>query len=214
MPLLTKNILNALGVKNFSRGKLYGTGNSKSFTVIHTGVGPTLLGDAVLYLEDTPCRNIILFGSCGLVREVKDLNIGGLVAPFESYSLESFSDMLHGNKDGWKIFEPDAILLKKLLEIDKIKKVKCVTIGSLKLEEDYIDIFKEKGIEVADMECSALFSAAEHIKRSAIALFYITDIINKKPFYLDLNPKDRSAVSSSIKSAINILKTSHCRTCL
>ena len=73
LPLLRKGILKDLGVKEFSKGRLYSSGNSKLFTVIHTGIGPSLSGDAILHLEKTQCRNIILFGSCGLVKEEKDI---------------------------------------------------------------------------------------------------------------------------------------------
>ncbi|MBU1147528.1 MAG: hypothetical protein KKD11_04180 [Candidatus Omnitrophica bacterium] len=202
LPLVQKNGLEWLGVKDLSKGKLYSSGNSKDFTVIHTGMGPALSGDAVLYLEKTPCRNIIVFGSCGLIKEEKDLNIGGLVTPEKCYSMESFTDMLAQERKKYDLFYPDKTLLEKLPEV---KKVTCATLGSLKLEEGYRDSFEAKEIQVVDMETSAIFSAAQHIGKKAIALFYITDIINKKPFYRGLSAADRLRLSSSIKSASNIL---------
>jgi len=208
LPLLGKDILNWLGVTEFSRGRLYGSGNTQFFTVIHTGLGPALLGDAVLYLGRTQCQNIILLGSCGLVTQERDLTIGSLVAPFMSYSLESFSDMLLKDKKDWKIFHSDKSLLENFLKVNKryaIKKLCCATTGSLKLEEDYIDLFKEKQIQIVDMECAALFSASKYIGKHAMSLFYVTDIINKKPFYMNLNPEEKLALSSSIKSAAHIL---------
>jgi len=202
MPLLGKNTLKGLGVERFSRGRLYGSGNSPFFTVIHTGIGAALLGDAVLYLEETPCQNIILFGSCGLVQETDNLKIGSIVTAEKSYSLESFSDMLLKDKKDWEVFSGDKTLLENL---PKIKKVTCLSVGSLKLEEDYVGVFRERCIQVVDMECAALFSASRHIKRKAMALFYATDIVDKKPFYRDLTPDDKSALSSSTKAATNIL---------
>ena len=208
MPLLGKDTLKGLGVEGFSRGRLYGSGNSPFFTVIHTGIGAVLLGDAVLYLEETPCQNIILFGSCGLVKQEKDLNIGSLVVPDKAYSLESFSGMLLKDAKDWKVFHGDSVLLESFLNENKthnIKKVACLTLSSLKLEEDYLDLFREKQIQALDMECSALFSASRHIGRKGMALFYVTDIIDKKPFYRALTREDKSVLSSSIKSATNIL---------
>ncbi|MFC1620675.1 hypothetical protein ACFL2G_00070 [Candidatus Omnitrophota bacterium] len=202
LPLVQKNVLKWLDVKNLSKGKLYSSGNSKDFTAIHTGMGPALSGDAVLYLEKTPCKNIIVFGSCGLIKEEKDLTIGSLVAPDKCYCMESFTDMLLHEKKEYGLFCPDKTLLEKLPEA---KKVTCATLGSLKLEEKYRDSFEQKGIQVVDMEVSAIFSAASHIKKKAAALFYITDIINKKPFYENLGTADRSALVSSIKYASNIL---------
>jgi len=208
MPLLKKDMLDGLGVKGFSRGVLYGAGNSPSFTLIHTGVGAGLLGDAVLYLGDTGCKNIILLGSCGSVKEQNGLKIGGLVAPSISYSLESFSEMLLGDRNDWRAFYPDKDLLENFLNAQKapdIKKVACLSAGSLKLEEDYAEAFDERAIQVVDMECASLFSASGYIKRKAMALFYITDIINKKPFYAGLNAEDKKTLSASITSSARIL---------
>ena len=204
MPILKKGILNSLGVKGFSKGVLYSSGNSKSFTVVNTGIGAGLSGDAVLHLSKTECRNIILFGSCGLIKEEKDLEVGSLVTPTKSYALESFSDMLLDEEIN-KSFSGSEILLEKFLKTNNIKKTTCATLASLKLEEDYISRFTKRNIQVVDMECSCVFSASKHISRNAMALFYITDIINKKPFYVDLNYEDKLKLSSSIKSAANIL---------
>lgn len=206
LPLLTKDLLKGLDIGEFSRGRLYSSGDAESFTAIRTGIGPGSLGDAVLYLGNTRCRNIILFGSCGLVKEESDVAIGSLVVPDKCYSLESFTDMLLQKKSDRQAFYGDKALMKNLLKVNKgIKKLTCATLGSLKLEEGYIDRFKEKNIQIVDMELSALFSAARHIKRKATALFYVTDIINKKPFYKDLDSKDKSNLASSIKSASDIL---------
>lgn len=208
MPLLKRDSLGQFGVRQFSKGRLYGSGNSDSFTLIHTGVGPSLLGDAVLYLAETRCKTIILFGSCGLVKQERDMTIGSLVIPESSYSLESFSDMLLKKKTNRRVYHPDKSLVRNFLMTNKkrmIKKTVCASIGSLKLEEDYIDIFEQKNIQIVDMECSALFAASKYIGKRAMALFYITDIVNKKPFYRNLNAEEGLRLSSSIKSATNSL---------
>ena len=116
-------MLRDLGVKEFSKGRLYSSGNSKSFTAIQTGIGPGLSGDAALYLAETQCQNIILFGSCGLVKEEKDIDIGSLVVPEECYSLESFTEMLLQNKNNWQAFYGDKTLAENFLKVNKdIKK--------------------------------------------------------------------------------------------
>ena len=203
LPLLRKDVSKGLGVNGFSRGKLYSTGENRLFTVIHTGIGPGFSGDAVLYLKETRCQNIILFGSCGLVKEEKDLGIGSIVTPEECYAMESFTDMLLGKRKGFKPFFPDSSLLGKL---PKAKKVTCATLGSLKLEENLTEEFVQKRIQVVDMECSACFSAAASIKKKALALFYVTDIINKKPFHEKLEHSDNKTLKDSIKSASCLLR--------
>ena len=72
-PFLRKGLLKDFGIKNFSKGKLYSTGNSELLTLICTGMGAALTGDAVLYLNNTSCKNIILFGSCGLTESTKEI---------------------------------------------------------------------------------------------------------------------------------------------
>jgi purine-nucleoside phosphorylase len=206
LPLPAKSMLNDLGIDKLSKGKLYSSGHSGNFSAIITGMGAGMAGDAVLYLRETGCQNIILFGSCGLTQAKPGMDIGALVSPVKSYSMESFSSMLFDKKTGLKKFSSDKILMENLLkDSGDVKKVTCATLGSLKLEEGMIDLFIKQHIDVVDMECSSVFSASQYIKRNAIALFYITDIINEKPFYSSLNDKDRSALSSSIKKSCHIL---------
>lgn len=204
MPCLSKGVLADFGIKKISRGKLYGIGQSRSFTLIHTGIGPALTGDAVLYLKDTRAKNLILFGSCGLIKKRTGLDIGSLVSPSKAYNLESFSRMLE-DKANFEAYTADNNLLKDFLRNIKtmVKEVSCVTVSSLKLEEELEAI---QGLaEVFDMECSAFFAAAGFIRRTAIALFYVTDIINSKPFYASLNQKEKNIIFASAKKSASIL---------
>jgi purine-nucleoside phosphorylase len=228
-PFLTKDLLKYFGIKELARGKLYAASSAGPFSLINTGMGPAFTGDAVLYLEKTPCKDIILFGSCGLVSQKDTLDIGSLVTPYESCSLESFSDILKchsraklvpakagsGNPEPrqndnkrYKFFEADKTLIEEFLKSrkkTKIQKVRCATMGSLKLEENLAGFFKQKNIEILDMECSALFSASKLIKKRAMALFYVRDIIGEKPFYEALKDEEKTALSSSIESAAHII---------
>ncbi|MDO8602907.1 MAG: hypothetical protein Q7O04_03545 [Candidatus Omnitrophota bacterium] len=202
MPLIPKGSLECLGVKKFSKGRVYSSGNSSSFTLINTLMGAAFTGDAALYLSQTNCKNLILFGSCGLVKPCENLDIGSLVAPIECYSMESFSDLLLQDHK-FKTFYPDDGLLRSFLKTNtSVLEVNCATLGSLKLEEDYLSLFSEKNIQVVDMECSGFFSAATQKNLKAMAIFYISDIINEKPFYSPLIDEDRVRLSSSIKEGI------------
>lgn len=207
-PLVTKDNLRRFGVEKFSHGKLYNTGGSEHLTLIRTGVGTPLLGDAVLYLEETPCKHIILFGSCGLIRHSADLTIGNLVSPVECHACESFIQVLQDMMENLDIFYPDESLLEEFFRHNKdeiIKRVHCVTFGSLKMEEEKLHFFGEQEIDVVDMECSAFFAASRYINRRAMALLYITDIVDEQPFYKPLLPQDKTSLISSINYAIDIL---------
>lgn len=201
-PILPKSALELFGIKDLAKGKIYSSGNAGNFTVINTGMGASFTGDAVLYLADTGCKNIILFGSCGLIKSSDSLDIGSLVAPVECYVMESFTNLLLKNHD-FKKFYPDKTLTESFLDNNKdVEKVICATLGSLKLEEENMDLFAEKNIQVVEMECSGLFSAASHKNIKAMALFYVSDILNEKPFYSQFDPNDKLRLLSSIKSGI------------
>lgn len=202
MPILPKSVLNLFGIKGLSRGKIYSSGNAKNFTLINTGVGASFAGDAVLYLANAGCRNIILFGSCGLVKSSSNMAIGSLVTPIECYAMEGFTNLLLKNND-FKTFYPDKTMIESFLNSNKdVQKVSCATLGSLKLEEENLDLFAEKNIQVVDMECSSLFAAGTHKQLKTIALFYISDIINEKPFYTEFSPDDKLRLLSSIASGV------------
>lgn len=208
LPLLPKGILNDFGIDNFKRGKLYGVGDNFDFTLIHTGMGAGLVGDAVLHLKESPCKSAMLFGACGLASSKDGLSIGSLVSPFRCYANESFTELLLAKNAAPRVFyAPDKLFgdFLKYGERFGLKKVSCSTLASLKLEEDMAGTFIKKNIDVVDMECSAFFSAAEFAGINALACFYISDIIKDKPFYLSLGPDSKSALSSAIKNAAGLV---------
>lgn len=208
MPLLPKGILKEFGIKALSKGRLYSSGNSGTFTIICTGVGAGFVGDAVLYLKETGCENVILFGSCGLVNKDSVLSVGSLVSPVKCYASESFSEMLLNRDKGHELFHPDKDLLGRLIETgknDNLSRVTCATLSSLKLEEEMTDFFMAKGIDVVDMECSAFFSAAGYTGIRAASLFFVSDVINHKPFYMDLEPDLKSKFYSALKISAKLL---------
>jgi len=94
VPILTKGMLDALKIKNLSKGTPYSCASSENFTLIHSRVGAPFSGDCVLHLKNTACENVILFGSCGLVEKTNLFNVGSIVTPTTGYSFESFSSLL------------------------------------------------------------------------------------------------------------------------
>jgi purine-nucleoside phosphorylase len=206
LPCINKEILAGLGVKNLKRGKLYGCADTGDFTLIHTGMGAGLAGDAVLYLKETSSQNVVLFGSCG---SVGGLGIGNLVLPVRCLAQESFTEMLKNRNQESKVFYPDYDLTEAFLGSDQdplIKKVTCMTISSLKLEEERATDLRGEGIDVVDMECSAFLSAAQTVKLKAFGLFYVSDVVGEKPFYEPLNQKDKKLLRLSIEKATGMLR--------
>jgi hypothetical protein len=210
LPVVQKEMLDEFKIKNFSKGRLYQAANTRDFTLINTRISPGFVGDAVLYLKETPCRNLILFGSCGLVKEKDGFSIGSLVSPSKCYSNESFTEMLLGRNSKPRAFYPHKGFFESFLRTSQklgVRKVSCSTISSLRLEPDLLDSFIEKAIDVVDMECSAFFSASNYTGLEAVALFYVSDIIKKKPFYKTLEPVLKTKLSTAIEKSSHLLGT-------
>ncbi len=212
MPLIPRFLLNELGIKKLQKGKLYSTADTNQFTLIHTKIGAGFVGDVVLYLKDTPCQNLILFGTCGLTGESNNLAVGSLVTPKKSYSLESFTDLLLDNRIPEKTFSPDEDLYHLMYQFLKrtknnldIPALNCATIASLKLEEQLVNAFIQKEISLVDMESSAFFSAAQSVRLKAVAMFCVSDIINQQPFYTSLTKDQENAFVSAFKKAAQFL---------
>lgn len=185
LPLTPKGLLKILGIEKLTRAGLYASSQTENATVICTGMGAGLVGDALLYLGETPCQNIVLFGSCGAIS--KKLPTGSLVTPKKSLNLESFSDWLFDDNPSPRELFPDKTLstyLEDFYKDQNIRIVNCATVGSLKLEEERHVWLAKNDIDVVDMECSGLFSASKKCALKALALFYVSDVIKKKPFYL------------------------------
>jgi purine-nucleoside phosphorylase len=209
LPCLPKGILKDFGVDKLSKAKLYPSAINKKlkFTVILTGVGAGFVGDAVLHLKETPCRRVILFGSCGLINS-GDFSLGGLVLPDKCAQEESFTRMLLEKERDKELFFPDNALFDQMINYGVrfgLKRGACLTISSLKLEEDRFSRIKESGFDVVDMECSAFFSAAGYSKLAALALFYVSDIIKVQPFYMELDSLSKNKLNLSVKSGARLL---------
>ena len=129
--------------------------NYKNVTVISTK-NNFLVGDIVLCLKNSACENIILFGSCGGVGDVK---IADKLIVKKVFNFESFSEMLEMKRNPDSYY-PSTILLENFLSKTKqsILQVKCVTSNSIVLQRTYKDWFDKNKINAIDMECSSVFS--------------------------------------------------------
>jgi purine-nucleoside phosphorylase len=210
VPLFTKGFLSVCGIKKLHAGKMYRVGGNRHFSVIQTQVGAGFVGDAVLYLRQTHCKQVLLFGSCGLVDSSARLKLGSLVTPVSCYAQESFSQMLLEKKAAAGKFSPDHDFLQDFLAYGRSKKIDltpvvCSTVASLKLEEELQDEFTRERIEVVDMECSAFFAASNSIGLKSLALFYITDSIKEKPFYRPHSLHDSAEITAGLHTATHFL---------
>ncbi len=179
-PFLTKGLTRDLGVGDLARGRPFTTGQGEHFTFILSQIGSPLVGDCVLYLQETFCENVILLGACGLIEEKPGLALGSVVTPSRALALESFSCLVKGRLSDEEWAEADRPLLDQLKQSAQKappREVSCATLGSIKLETLYREFFKRNGVDVLEMECSAFFNAARHIRARAAGVFYVSDIL-------------------------------------
>jgi purine-nucleoside phosphorylase len=183
-PFLSKEITDELHVPKLSKGVLYSSGTGDKFSLITSHMGAGFVGDAVLHLKNTDCKQIIFFGSCGMIQDNPDLKIGDVIMIDKAYNQDSFIQMLSNNPPT-DIYYPDKNLADKF---SSLNKASCLTVNSLKLEQEYIKHLTTK-IDVIDMETAAVYAAAQHVGMKSIAVLFITDILGKVPYYDQTNFK-------------------------
>ncbi|MFC1709643.1 hypothetical protein ACFL2J_06285 [Candidatus Omnitrophota bacterium] len=185
-----------------NRGFLFEVLTEKYFSVVKTGVGSTFVGDCIVYLKDTPCKRLYFIGSCGVISK---FNIGDLIIVNKGLAWESFSRILN-RKNTYNFINAENKLLRKFLSLNKdIKKANSASLGSLSLQDEILHSLRKKEINIVDMEVSAFLSAAKYFKLPGLALLYVTDAVTNKPFFRDLNKKEREAIKSSRKKTISLI---------
>lgn len=207
-PFLTKGLLPLFNLRRLKKGSPYSAASNSHYSFIHTGIGPTFLGDAVLYLKETNCKNIFLFGACGATPESK-LDVGDIICPPSALSVESFTQVLYKEFDSLKTHNADQELMNSILKVNQSKNVKktpCASFGSIKLEEENLDFLQKHNIGVVDLECAAFYAACQNIKRRATALLFITDIIKDRPLFVSSDLKQKLKYAQAISKCTTILK--------
>jgi purine-nucleoside phosphorylase len=211
-PFITREILQGFRIEKLAKGSLFSLGDNGLFTLIVTGMGALWIGDAVLHLEKTPCEDLILFGSCGALPD-KDFHVGKLTLVEKAFSQDSFVHMLLGEKPD-AIFYPNKALLNGFLTSqneDLLKKATCLTVGSLKLEEQYLDTLQDIPVDIVDMETSAFYSAARYAQKKALSFLFVTDVLKTFPYYKSLEKENRANLKNitakASKTLISIINT-------
>jgi purine-nucleoside phosphorylase len=194
MPLFSKEASNGFFVKTANEGKATVIGLKNNF----------LAGDTVLYLQDSGCKKIYLFGSCG---GVGDIESGDIVTIDKAYNFESFSKMVMRDA------KPDFFVSSKELSDDfygknlyeDLIKTNSACISSLLLESRYVNWFKENEVCAIDMESSIVFSAAKEIGAQAVCFMYVADHIEKNPLGQSPDEKMRKRISSARKNLARMI---------
>ncbi|MBF0122597.1 MAG: hypothetical protein HQL21_04200 [Candidatus Omnitrophica bacterium] len=204
MPFDIPGAMTQLGVPSLSKGKLFSTGQGPGLTLIRSGMSAGFVGDCVLWLQETPCEQIIFLGTCGLITPGPELAIGTVVTPGVIFPFESFSALLTENNP---LPEPLTVTDPLIQDMSLVgPRCVCVSFPSLHEEERFRPVFHTLKAEVIDMESHAFFIAARRIQRPAAALLVISDVVGVKTFCFDLSPDDKKSLANGISQACTIIK--------
>lgn len=188
------------------------------FTFIRTGMGASFVGDSILALAGTKCKNVIFAGSVGGLKDY--MRIGDIVIPNYSICGEGFSRYLEEDlKDcfGEKYY-PCVELTEKIYNHAKdisngnVAIHFGITYSSDTILAEYMNLDRIKEFECnsIEMETSAFYKAASYMKLKATAILMILDnTIEKKPLFINLSENDKILKKNSKFNLIpnTIIKT-------
>lgn len=203
LPFLPPRVLETFGIKALSNGKPFAAASTNTLSIIRTNIGPQFVGDALMYLKNSPAENIFFLGSCGLFNKKLNAHLGTLVAPKTAYALESFSDIVTQRTPTPSPAHPDEKLLEDFLKTTTLNPLStvCVSFGSLYFENTYFQTFQDLNADIIEMECAAFFHASHKTGKRAAALLYITDILDEKEFHVGTSPADKKSLADTINQA-------------
>lgn len=162
--------------------------NGSPFTLIRTGVGAPLAGDAMLALGCTPCRRVLFVGSVGGLSS--GMRIGDLLVPAESVSGDGFSSYLAAGQLRPDCFltpaRPDPELLRRLRQIAAplcVERDAALLDGRVFSSDSIVaqfhhldEMVNAHGCIGIEMETAAVFRAAHLVGIPAAALLQISDV--------------------------------------
>ncbi len=199
-PFLYKGLTHDFGLNNLSKGARYAAASTDDLTLIHTQIGALQVGDCVLHLKETNCKNVILFGACGAVNN--HYKVGTIVTPKKAYNYESFSSLINDEYITPDYYEADSGLLSQCYG----EHASCASLGSVNLEKDYILRLKQNDIGVIDMETCSLYAACQKSFLHGLAILYVTDHIEKSDVFDKKSAEDYCHISEAQKKCIELIK--------
>jgi uridine phosphorylase len=164
---------------------LTGTLAGTKVTIIVTGIGPSLVGDAV-YALDKPGALCLYSGTCGGIDV--DIQIGNYVLARQAVCADGYS-FLYGYAP-FTLLEANSETLDALRSslsacVRAPKEGTVITTSSVVRENDldFWDLIGPSG-QAIEMGCASFYAAALHSQKRAAAYFWVTDLPTRgKSFY-------------------------------
>jgi len=176
-----------------------------SFTLVRSGVGAPMTGDAVLALGCTPCTDLVFTGSVGGLDA--RLQIGDLVLVDRSVSGEGFSRYLQPEASPadmlYESAAPDALLTEAVADAATetcnrdgvtLHRGAVYSIDTIVAQFSRIDhLAGVLGCIGIEMETSAVFNAARLVGIRAAALLQLSDVVPaRKSLYAGRSEAERA----------------------
>ncbi len=192
-PFLPQSLRRALAVTTLEAGALYRVWSGPSYTLVVSQVGAAFCGDAVLQLRHTRCRRVLFFGTCGAVNG-SEFSPGTVVSVRSAADLTCFSELLEDRPmNPPRSFAPHGQFVRAVEEAAPgLKSARCLTAGSLTLEDQYLLRVGSDRYDVIDMECAAVFAAAGHAGIQAAAVLTVTDALDTRRLAWALSTEGRA----------------------
>jgi hypothetical protein len=185
----------APGTASRAHGDYFRVAQAEGFTVIGTHYS-LLVGDCVLALAATRCREVFLFGCCGGI----GVDIGDKMIAGSALDFGSFPAMLAVSSRQEK-FSPDGELTKTLLQnCPGAKAGCCASVSSLALETERLALFDSLGVNCLDMEAASVFAAAASAGIRSAAAFYVSNRVPDKPWHEFLSPGEIKRLGTARKT--------------
>ncbi|MGB2651388.1 MAG: hypothetical protein WBD00_04200 [Candidatus Omnitrophota bacterium] len=205
-------------VKSTFRGRLYSglkaVKEGAEFTVIRSGIGDRLLGDAVLLLSIAPVKEIVFAGTCGGFGGTK---VGDILLCENAFDGEGFSRYhregfdVSAFFDSGEMISADTEYTAQLKDFVSGKATKLCrsgnifTIGSFMAEEsEFVKNIEDRGFAGVEMELSAVYSAARSTGLKATALTVVSDLPLERPLW-DLTKEEKSEYNNGVKEMACLL---------
>jgi len=185
---------------------LTGTLAGVQVTIIVTGLGPSLVGDAV-YALDRPGALCLYSGTCGGIDG--SLQIGDYFIARQAVCADGYS-LLFGH-DPLAVLDANQEALAALRSslracVRDPKEGKAITTGSVVRENDP-DFWKWVGQsgQAIEMGCASFYAAALHSQKRPAAYFCVTDLPTRgKSFYDPFSAQDRAIKQQRYDQAVSM----------
>ncbi|GAB4247753.1 phosphorylase family protein [Deferrisoma sp.] len=176
-------------------------------TVVHTGVGPTRVGDCLGALALTPARRVLFVGAVGGLGD--DLALGDWFLPtavadgegYTRYVREGFGAVVAGAEP---VPVPEPPGLGPFLEDrgGRVARGPVFTVGPITFEsEENLRLLAARGYRAIEMELSAFYAAAAALGLEPACLTYVSDLPLRSSLWAEKTPAETEALRAAWRAA-------------